>query len=623
MGAAGGLGLLSNIGCNSKMPTASTAPEVSAALPQIKMHPPKWHFTDITKKAGIDFKHVTGALGNKLLPETMGSGVAFLDYDNDGHPDILFVNSCYWPKCEPPHERPPTLALYRNKGDGTFEDVTQKAGLAVAMYGMGVTVGDYDNDGYPDIFVTGVGGNRLFRNVSDGTGGRRFQDVTAEAGVSGVGPKSKGGWPEWVDQDFDFLKYDKPLNWSTSAAWLDYDGDGLLDLFVCNYVGWSPKKDIGQPFALKGNDRAFGPPNAFEGTNCFLYRNLGNGRFEDVSEKAGIHLRGVRGEAIGKSLGVIVCDVDGKGRPDIVVANDTVRNFFFYNKGDGTFQERGVPSNLAFAVGQASGAMGIDWGEYHPGQFALLIGNFADEPDTFLRLDVPKMLLFSDAAMAVGIAGPSRQLLKFGVFFFDYDLDGRQDLLTCNGHLEPDIHEVKSGQFYRQPVQLFWNAGDEKKAVFAEAKEEDAGPDLFQRIVGRGCAYADIDGDGYLDVVVMENGGPARLLHNDGPDPNKGGKRNNWIRLTLQGDGVRSNKSAIGARVLLEAGGEKGLKQHREVCTARGYLSQSELTLTFGLGQLDKVDKVTIHWPGKNAVAQVIDGKDLAINKTHTITQAP
>jgi enediyne biosynthesis protein E4 len=611
--SAGGLGLLSNLGCNSKVNIGSPAPEIAAPLSRVKVDPPKIRFTDITEKAGIRFKHVTGAFSKKLLPETMGSGVAFLDYDNDGHPDILFVNSCYWPKCEAPGEPPPTLALYRNKGDGTFEDVTQKAGLAITMYGMGVTVGDYDNDGYPDIFVTGIGGNRLFRNVSDGRGGRRFQDVTTEAGVGGP-----GGWPDWPDDNFDFLKLDKPLNFSTSAAWLDYDGDGRLDLFVCNYVAWAPKKDIDEPYTLKGGDRAYGPPTAFEGTNCFLYRNLGNGKFEDVSAKAGIQVVGALGKPAGKSLGVIVCDVDDDGWPDIVVANDTVRNYFFHNKGDGTFEEIGVKSNLAFAVGEARGAMGIDWGEYLPGMSALLIGNFADEPDTFLRLDVPKMLLFSDAAMAVGIAGPSRQLLKFGVFFFDYDLDGRQDLLTCNGHLEPDIHEVKSGQYYRQPAQLFWNAGKESKICYAPVGEEDAGPDLFTPLVGRGCAYADIDGDGYLDVVLTENGGQARLLHNDGPDPNKGGQRNNWIRLTLEGDGVRSNKSAIGARVILKAG---GVEQRREVISARGYLSQSELTLTFGLGQDQKVDQVTIQWPGKNGNKQIVNGNDLAINKTHTIRQ--
>jgi len=618
LGFTAGVGFLLVPGCGQNQPSPVITPEVAEALPPVEIRPPEVRFTDITKKAGINFEHITGAYGKKLLPETMGSGVAIIDYDNDGKPDILFVNSCYWPGRGVKPE--PTLRLYRNKGDGTFEDVTKKVGLDVTMYGMGVTVGDYDNDGFPDIFVTGIGGNRLFRNVSDGKGVRRFQDVTAEAGVGGP-----GGWPDWDEARFE--GWEKPLNFSTSASWLDYDGDGRLDLFVCNYVVWSPNKDISQQFNLKGGDRAFGPPNAFEGTNCFLYRNLGNGKFEDVSAKAGIQVAGSLGKPAGKSLGAIVCDVDGDGWPDIVVANDTVRNFFFHNKGDGTFEEIGEKCNVAFAVGDARGAMGIDWGEYRcgamasngakdrPGMNALLIGNFANEPNTFLRLDVPKMLLFSDAAQAEGIAGPSRQLLKFGVFFFDYDLDGRQDLLTCNGHLEPEIHAIQNGQFYRQPVQLFWNTGN--NPCFCPVESQFAGENLFEPMVGRGCAFADIDGDGYLDVVLTGNGEPARLLHNDGPDLNKG-KRNNWIRLTLQGDGVRSNKSAIGAQVNLEAG---GVQQRRQVTSGRGYLSQSELTLTFGLGQLDKIDTVTIRWPGKNGGTQVYQGKDLEINKTHIITQ--
>jgi hypothetical protein len=432
--------------------------------------------------------------------------------------------------------------------------------------------------------------------------------VTAEAGGGGT-----GGWPDWVD---NFESWTKSVNFSTSACWLDYDGDGRLELFVCNYVVWSPEKDLNQHFTTKGGDRAYGPPNAFEGTNCFLYRNMGNGRFEDVSAKAGIRVTGNSGNAVGKSLGAIACAVDDDGWPDIVVANDTVRNFYFRNKKDGTFEEMGEKCNIAYAVGDARGAMGIDFGEYKPGLNAFLIGNFANEPDTFLRLDVPKMLLFSDAAQAEGIAGPSRPFLKFGVLIFDYDLDGRQDLLTCNGHLEPEIHSIQSGQYYRQPVQIFWNTGT--KPGFTPVGPEFAGTDLFDPLVGRGCAFADIDGDGYLDVVLTENGGRARLLHNDGPELKNGGKRNNWIRLTLQGDGIRSNKSAIGARVTLEA---SGVKQSRQVISGRGYLSQSELTITFGLGQIDKIDKVTIQWPGKNGGTQVVQGKDLEINKTHTINQ--
>jgi hypothetical protein len=567
---------------------------------------PTVHFRDITDHAGIHFRHTNGALGKKLLPETMGSGVAFLDYDGDGRQDLLFVNSCFWPGYENGDVPPPTLVLYRNKGDGTFEDVTESAGLKVTLYGMGVTVGDYDNDGWPDIFITGVGGNRLFHNVSDGKNGRRFVDVTRAAGVEGP-----GYWPG--PSDGEFLQLRTPLSFPSSAAFLDYDGDGLLDLFVCHYVTWSPVFDMSQSFRFRGGDRAFGPPTAFEGAQCVLYHNLGNGRFEDVSAKAGIQVferEGIgpqaRPRSVAKALGVFVCDVDGDGWPDIFVANDTVRNFFFHNKGDGTFEEIGLVSGIAYAEGKARGAMGVDGGEYRPGRFGLLLANFADEPNTFLRLDHAKQLLFSDAAMAEGIAGPSRSLLKFGALFFDYDLDGRLDLLTCNGHLEPDISKVQAGQTYEQPVQLFWNCAG--KASFVPVTEREAGSDLFRPMVGRGCAFADIDGDGYLDIVLTANGGPARLLRNEG------GTGNHWIRLVLEGDGVRSNRSAIGARVTLEA---DGVVQHRQVTSARGYLSQSELPLTFGLGKATKVDRITVEWPGRDGGKQEVSG--LAINQIHTI----
>jgi hypothetical protein len=577
-----------------------------AALQSVQA--PRVRFIDITDKAGIHFHHTNGAFGKKLLPETMGSGVAFLDYDGDGKQDILFVNSCYWPGYERRERPTPTLALYRNKGDGTFEDVTESAGLKMTLFGMGVTVGDYDNDGWPDIFVTGVGGNRLFHNVSDGHDGRRFEDVTRAAGVEGVGrwPKSSQG---------DFLQTRTPLGFPSSAAFLDYDGDGLLDLFVCYYVTWSPALDLKQSFHLRNGQPAYGPPTAFEGAQCILYRNLGNGRFEDVSIKAGIQVfehevgtEQTRQGSVGKALGVFVCDLDEDGWPDIVVANDTVRNFFFHNEGNGTFEEIGQLSGVAYAEGKARGAMGVDGGEYRPGLFGLLLANFADEPNTFLRLDRAKQLLFSDAARAEGIAGPSQSLLKFGAFFFDYDLDGRLDVLTCNGHLEPDIAKVVDGQSYEQPVQLFWNCAD--KAGFVPVTKREAGPDLFRPMVGRGCGFADIDGDGYLDVVLTANGGPARLLRNEG------GTGNNWIRLILQGDGAHSNCSAIGARVTLEA---DGLVQHRQVTSARGYLSQSELPLTFGLGTTSRVDRITVQWPGQKG------GKEewfhLPMNRVHLLRQ--
>jgi hypothetical protein len=591
-------------GCGSAVTTQQT-PDIQVLRRDLIPVPPV-HFADVTARAGINFAHTNGSFGKKLLPETMGGGVAFFDFNKDGKPDLLFINSCYWPG-HTGKGPTPTLRLYRNDSAGgeiKFTDVTKEYGLDVTMYGMGVTVGDFDNDGWPDVFVTGVGGNRLFRNI----GGKRFEDVTAKAGVGGP-----GGWPA---DPGDFLKWDKPINWSTSAAWLDYDGDGKLDLFVCNYVTWSPDYDLKLESSLKGiGDRAFGPPIAFPGSQCFLYRNRGDGTFEDVSAKAGVQVTepegtgaGARQVAVGKSLGVIVCDVDDDGWPDIVVANDTKRNFFFHNKHDGTFEEMGLRCGVGLAEGRARGAMGADYGEYAPDKRAVLIGNFADEPDTFLRRD-PGQLNFSDAAQAEGLAGPSRTLLKFGAFFFDYDLDGRLDVLTCNGHLEPEIAKVQPGQRYAQPPQLFWNTA-QKQQRFAPVTMAAAGSALFEPLVGRGCAYADIDGDGAPDVVLVGNGGPARLLRNEG------GTGHHWVRLALEGDGVHSNRSAIGARVTLEAG---GATQYREVASARGYLSQSELTLTFGLGDGTKVDKVTIRWPGKDGGEMVLT--DVPVDRLTTVMQ--
>jgi len=546
----------------------------------------------------------------KLLPETMGSGVAVLDFDRDGKPDLLFINSRPWPgqgKGEAP-----TLALYRNLGDGRFADVTKAAGLDVSLFGMGVTIGDIDNDGWPDIFITGVGGNRLFRNeaapAGGGAAGRRFRDITVSARVGGPGGWPKGGVP-------DIFAWKKPLCWSTSAAFLDYDGDGWLDLFVCNYVAWSPGGDAEKGFSMgPRRERAYGPPRAFGGTQCFLYRNRRDGTFENVSREVGIEVSH-KGEPVGKSLGVIVCDVDDDGWPDIVVANDTERNFFFHNvlgsDGQRRFSEIGEGVGVAYADRSTRGAMGVDWGPtYRQGQNALLIGNFADEPDTFLVQQRPPDLHLIDRAAVEGIAGPSRPLLKFGLFFFDFDLDGRLDFLTCNGHLEPDISRAQPDQIYAQPAQLFWNRG-EQLPRFALVPSSAAGPDLFQPVVGRGCAFLDIDSDGALDTVLTANGGPARLLRNE----NRTG--NHWIRLRLEGDGKRSNRDAIGARVVLEAGGRE---QRREVSSARGYLSQSELTLTFGLGKTEQVDRVTIHWPGKNAGPPTVR-TNLEVDTEHHIQQ--
>ena len=571
---------------------------------------PRVPFTDITEAAGIKFKHVNGAFGKKLLPETMGSGVAFLDFDNDGKQDLLFINSRPWPGDS--SGPVPTMALYRNKGDGTFEDVTEKMGLNVPLYGMGVTVGDFDNDGWVDIFVTAIGGCKLFRN----DGGKRFVDVTAEAGVGGGGV-----WPEGLSRD-DFLKLDKPIPWPTSATFLDFDGDGKLDLFVCHYVTWSPAIDLQNTYTMDGVGRAYGAPTGFQGAQCTLYRNVDGRHFEDVSEKVG--LRVIEPEGIGpnarkrnvaKALGVVVCDPDEDGWPDLIVANDTVRNFFFHNvpgpNGTRQFEEIGLKVGMAYAEGAARGGMGIDWGEYRPGFCASIVANFSDEPISFFGQEKSKRLSFSDAALAVGIAGPSRATLKFGTFFFDYDLDGRLDIVTNNGHLEPEIEKVRQKQTFAQPPQLFWNTGQERGSCYEVVTPKDAGDDLFKPMVGRGSAYADIDGNGTLDLVLTANGGAPRLLRNDCY------LKNHWVRFTLEGDGRHSNRSAIGAVVTLEAGGRT---IRRTVTAARGYLSQSELPVTIGLGKTDKIDKVTIHWPGRDPGPDTVRA-DLTIDRAYTITQ--
>jgi hypothetical protein len=595
--------------CLAAAMAGCSRPEVAVpAEPQPEPPLPKAHtatvpvvrFTDVTERAGIHFRHVNGATGKKLLPETMGSGCAFLDFDNDGHQDLLLLNGCPWPGFEGPGRPAPMAALYRNRGDGTFEDVTRQAGLDIPLYALGVAVGDFDNDGYPDLYITAMGGGRLFRNCPREGGGRKFVDVTAKAGDLAKGPP----WPPARGEAF--FAYDKPIAFPSSATFVDYDKDGRLDLFVCNYVEWSPRHDLTQGFTLVGLGRAYGPPRTFEGAHCQLFRNKGDGTFEDVTRAASIECFSELGRPAGKALGVIACDVDEDGWPDLIVANDTVRNFFFHNQRNGTFREVGQEAGVAYAEGSARGAMGIDWGEYRPGQCALLISNFANEPDTFFRLDDPQHLFFSDAAAAEGIAGPSRIALKFGVFFFDYDLDGRLDFLSANGHLEPEIQSVQPDQTYRQPVQVYWNTGGRPGFELAGAKQ--IGPDLLRPVVGRGCAYADIDGNGTLDVVVTANGGDARLYRNEG------GTGHHWVRLDLRGDGKRCNASAIGARVTLTAG---GLTQRREVIASKGYLSCSELPVTFGLGKATKLDRVEIQWPARDVPPMVLT--DVAIDQTHVI----
>lgn len=525
-----------------------------------KVEIPSMSFTDITESAGIQFIHENGAAGEKLLPESMGGGVAFLDCDGDGDPDILCVNSCRWPWDNRPAESAPTMALYRNDGDCKFTNVTKDTGLDLTFYGQGVAVGDYDNDGDMDLFITAVGANKLLRND-----GGRFVDATDSAGVGGT-----------ADQ------------WSTSCGFLDYDNDGDLDLFVCNYVHWTREFDKAQPFTLTGGERGYGRPQEFPGTYPYLYRNDGGGKFTEVSESAGLRIKNpARDVFAAKSLGVTFGDFDNDGWIDIAVANDTVQNFLYHNRKDGTFEEKAAERAMAFDLGgQARGAMGIDVAWIRGGDHvAIAIGNFANEM-TALYIARGGSMFFNDEAIATGVGPQSRLELKFGTLFLDADLDGRFDIISTNGHLENDINKVQASQFYEQPPHFFWNCGPKSATEFAPVPSEKCGMDFLKRMVGRGSAFADIDGDGDLDLLFGATGSKPRLLRND----QKLG--NHWLRIDVTGpNGCRS---AIGARVEVETAGGRLVSQ---VMPTRSYLSQSEMPVTLGLGSQDKAAKVTITWP--------------------------
>lgn len=560
-------------------------PATAAEVPVAK-------FTDITSAAGIRFIHHNGAHGDKLLPETLGGGVAFLDFDNDKDQDLFFVNSTDWPGRQPPGKPAPTMALYRNDGSGRFEDVTAGSGLDVSFYGMGAAVGDFDNDGAPDLFVTAVGPNRLFRNL----GGGKFADVTAVAGVGG-----------------------SEREWSTAASWVDIDNDGDLDLFVANYVRWSREIDLEVGYKLVGVGRAYGPPMTFEGTFPFLYRNEGGGRFTDISAVSGVQVKNpATGLPAAKSLGVAPVDLDEDGWIDLVVANDTVQNFAFHNQKNGTFAEKGALSGIAFdSYGNTRGAMGIDAGYFrNDGNLGIAIGNFANEMTALYvrqgagvtQVSAGQLPAFADEAITEGIGPASRLLLKFGVFFFDFDLDGRLDLLSANGHLEEEINKVQQSQKYHQPAQLFWNAGPGHPSTFVVVPPEKAGLDLFKEIVGRGSAFADIDTDGDLDVILTQLAGPPLLLRNDQA------LNHRWVRFQLAGR--KNNRDAIGASIQLRAGSEVLV---RSVMPTRSYLSQSELPVTFGLGKHERIDEIQIIWPGGSR--QTIPPERIQLNAVNFIEE--
>nr|VFJ94370.1 MAG: Repeat domain-containing protein [Candidatus Kentron sp. LFY] len=546
-------------------------------MPTGEPSPPVVSFTDITEEAGIDFVHVNGAYGDKLLPETMGGGVAIFDYDGDGNQDLLLVNGDYWPGHAPGTVAPPpVMALYRNDGTGRFTDVTKDAGLDVSFYGMGVATGDYDNDGWVDVFFTAVGRNRLFHNERG-----RFREVTDVAGVAG-----------------------DAREWSTGSAFLDYDNDGDLDLFVANYVHWSREIDLAVGFQLTGIGRAYGPPTTFAGTYPYLYRNDGDGTFTDVSRESGIQVDNpATSQPMAKTLGVAPMDVDGDGFLDIFLANDTVRNFLFHNQGDGSFQEQGIMLGVAFdRNGAATGAMGSDATYYrNDDNLGVAVGNFANEMSSLYVSEGGAP--FADESIGEGIGTASRLALTFGVFFFDYDLDGRPDLFQANGHLEEDINLVQSSQHYAQLPQLFWNCGPDAQAAFRRVLPFDDRDGLARPLVGRGAAFGDMDNDGDPDIVITQVGRRPVLMRNDQTLGHR------WLRVELAGNSLGKgntggvNRDAIGAWVEVTTG---HITQRRQVMPARGYLSQVELPLTFGLGTARYIDGVRVSWP--DGTSQEIHG---------------
>ena len=554
--------------------------EVEVIAPDVRVEEesvPKLPLTDVTGQSGIEFKHETGGYGDKLLPETMGGGVVVFDYNNDGHQDILLLNSTDWPwRKGEPGAASTTSRLFAGDGKFHFEDVTAKAGLDVEIYAMGGAAADYDNDGDADLFVSAVGKNRMFRN-DDG----KFVDVTDESGTSG-----------------------RESDWGTSCGFIDYDNDGLLDLFVCNYVDWSKEKDLSQDFTLNGETRSYGRPKAFGGAFSTLYHNDGDGKFTDVSATAGIQVRNeVTDVPLGKAMGLAPIDVDNDGWIDLVVANDTVRNFLFKNNQDGTFTEQGRLVGIAYdRSGVARGAMGVDTTVFRTnGTIAIGIGNFANEQSA-LFMASPKRSQFIDGAIATGLGPPTRQGLTFGFFFFDVDLDGRPDVLGANGHLDEEIAETQRSQQYAQSPQLFWNAGRDSSSELVEIDEEHAGESFFEPIVGRGASYGDFDGDGDQDIVISVCGGSPKLIRNDQE------LGHHWLRVRLEG--TTCNRDAIGAKVTVTAG---GVSLTQQLMPTRSYLSQSERVLTFGLGATEKVDEIVVKWPGGTETKHTVDGVDQAI----------
>ena len=532
-------------------------------FPQTGVPPVPFRLVDVTRQAGIDFRHTSGAYGGKLLPETLGSGCAFLDYDADGWQDVLLVNGMDWPGH---HRARTTLRLYHNNRNGTFTDVTKSAGLDAEIYGMGVAIGDYDNDGFPDILVTCVGQNRLFRN----TGRGKFVDVTHASGLGGR------------------------ESFSTSALWFDFDRDGLLDLLVCNYVKWSAAHDVF--CSLDGKRKSYCTPEAYHGETCWLFRNRGDGTFEDVTATSGIF------DSSSKSLGVALVDYDRDGWPDLLIANDTQPNKLYRNLHNGTFKDVAVEAGIAFsAEGKARAGMGIDAADFdNSGSAGVAITNFDNEMIGLYRASGNGN--YSDVAAQSGVGLASRDKLGFGCVFLDADLDGWLDLAVVNGHIDDTVRNVRNVG-YAQPPQFFLNNGNGKFREIGGA----LGGGFSDPKVGRGLAYGDFDRDGDLDLMITTNNGPAYLYRNDQLTPNRS------LRVRLVG--TKSNRDGIGAMVHAFHGGRV---QSRMVKGGSSYLSQSELPVTFGLGRRDRLDRLVVEWPS----GRTEEFKDLAAGRAYECVES-
>jgi len=503
---------------------------------------PGFTFADATASARLKFTHFTGAFGRKYLPETLGSGVAIFDVDNDGRQDVLLLSGSSWPD-QPRADA--TARLFRNLPGGVFEDVTAKSGLGVPIYGMGGAAADYDNDGHQDVLITAIGQSRLFRN----SGGGQFVDVTDRAGLGGH------------------------LGFSTSALWFDYDRDGDLDLLICNYVRWTPETDV--YCSADGKEKSYCTPEAYPGSTSWLFRNRGNGTFEDVTAAAGLF------DPTSKALGVTMLDYDVDGWQDLFVANDTQPNKLYRNQRNGTFKETAVQAGLAFSEdGRARAGMGTDAADFdNSGVPSVVVTNFSGE---MLGLYTPiRSGVYADRAPSAEIGRVSRQTLGFGCFFFDADLDGLLDLLVVNGHIDDSISRTQARVSYAEPPHIFHNRGGKFVDVTAAVGSGFAEPK-----VGRGAAFGDLDLDGDLDIVLTTNGGPPRFYRTELSSPNRS------VRVALRG--TKSNRDGIGAVVRVRTG---TTWMTRFVRTGSSYLSQSELPLTFGLGTREAVDEATVEWP--------------------------